>query len=144
MHQHTAQKNLLKRRVSYGFYARLHAFALWQAFSRFHLWRSLLRCALLYLFPSDSPYLIRSRATRRAFSAATHFLRSLLCGGFICSAGRPLLDEARGAYEKTLELEPENQPARNSLQSLLKLAHDPDPIWVSLTNVHRFKLPAAS
>ena len=88
--------------------------------------------------------LIRSRATRRAFSAATHFLRSLLCGGFICSAGRPLLDEARGAYEKALELEPENQPARNSLQSLLKLAHDPDPIWVSLTNVHRFKLPAAS
>ena len=84
------------------------------------------------------------KPTRRASSAATHFLRSLLCGGFICSAGRPLLDEASGAYEKALELEPENQPARNSLQSLLKLAHDLNPIWVSLTNVHRFKLPAAS
>jgi len=37
------------------------------------------------------------------------------------------LDDARGAYEKALELDPTNQLVRNSLESLLKLAQEPAP-----------------
>ena len=38
-----------------------------------------------HYFPPSLAVHLDSQPTRRAFSAATHFLRSLLCGGFICS-----------------------------------------------------------
>ena len=50
------------------------------------------------------------------------------------------LDEARGAYEKALELDPKNQLVRNSLESLLKLAQEPPPA----AGVEAAGLPATS